>query len=200
MSLQIAHSLAFLDVLSEETTNGRVLDMGSGGGLPGLVMAFSQGGLQMTLLDASARATDFLSWAVFELDLLSRVEVVHARAEELAHESSRRAAYDAVVVRSFGPPAVTAECAAGFLGPGARLIVAEPPGVEKGELVSARRWPAAACRQLGLRPERALRKPFALAVLRQVSPCPPRFPRRTGIPVKRPLFGGPREAPSGGLV
>lgn len=186
---QITHSLALLKLLCEETCDGRVLDLGSGGGLPGLVVASSRAGHRLTLLDSSRRATDFLAWAVCELDLGPRVEVVTARAEELAHDPSRRGHYDAVVSRSFGPPAVTAECAAGFLRTGARLIVAEPPAPGDGTAPSARRWPSYGCQLLGLQPERTVGEPFAFAVLRQVSPCPARYPRRAGIPAKRPLFG-----------
>ena len=73
--------------------------------------------LELTLLEARQRACRFLREAVESLGLAG-VVVVEARAEEAARRADLREAFDAVVARSFGPPAVTAECAVGFLRPG----------------------------------------------------------------------------------
>ncbi len=107
--------------------------------------------------------------------------MVEARAEDAARRADLRAAFDLVVVRSFGPPAVTAECGAPFLEVGGRMVVAEPPDQEP-------RWPADGLAQLGLAPGRRVTEPSAFQVLEQVAPCPDRYPRRVGIPAKRPLF------------
>ena len=111
-----------------ETLNGPVLELGSGGGLPGLVLAVEGQDLRLVLLDSARRSVDFLRWAVAELELLPRVEVVNARAEQLGREERYRGSFAAVIARSFGSPAVTAECAAPLLQIGGRLIVSEPPG------------------------------------------------------------------------
>jgi len=204
---QIAHSEAFLRALLLEAVNGPVLELGSGGGLPGLVLAVEDQDLRLVMVDSSRRSVDFLSWAVEELEVGPRVEIVRARAEEIGREGRYRGSFTAVVARSFGPPAVTAECAAPFLQVGGRLIVSEPPEGNTragaceagtclvadgwptaGPLPEADRWPAEGCAELGLAPELALRDPFGLAVLRQAAPCPDRYPRRPGIPGKRPLF------------
>ncbi|HET6966289.1 MAG TPA: hypothetical protein VFH58_16050, partial [Acidimicrobiales bacterium] len=105
-----------------------------------------------------------------------------SRAEEAGRRPDLRGTFDVVVARSFGGPAVTAECGAPFLVAGGRLVVAEPPGG------SADRWPAEGLEVLGLRPVEAMTEPSAFQVLLQQEPCPERFPRRTGIPAKRPLF------------
>jgi 16S rRNA (guanine527-N7)-methyltransferase len=161
-----------------------VLDLGSGGGVPGLVMAVERPDLHVALLDAAARRVDFLTDAVEELRLVDRVRVLHGRAEELARDQGVRRRFDVVTARSFGPPAITAECAAGFLrGPGSRLIVSEPPD-ESGD-----RWPAEGLRELGLRPHR--REHVEATTLQEIvveRPVPDRFPRRVGVPAKRPLF------------
>jgi len=193
LAVQRAHSEGFLKPLLMETLNGPVLELGSGGGLPGLVLAVERRDLRLVLLDSARRSVDFLRWAVAELELLSRVEVVNARAEQLGHEERYRGSFAAVIARSFGPPAVTAECAAPLLQTGGRLIVSEPPGGDlqaaRGRLLpSALRWPVEGCQKLGLLPELGLREPFGFAVLRQVSLCSDRYPRRPGIPAKRPLF------------
>ncbi|MGA2804676.1 MAG: RsmG family class I SAM-dependent methyltransferase [Acidimicrobiales bacterium] len=201
-AVQKAHSEEFLRALLMEAVNGPVLELGAGGGLPGLVLAVEDRDLRLVLLDSTHRSADFLRWAVEELGLSSRVEVVNARAEELGREKRYRGCFAAVVARSFGPPAVTAECAAPFLQVGGRLIVSEPPGEDlcksgDSSLPTARRWPVEGCEKLGLVPEAGLRYEFGFAVLRQVCQCPDRYPRRPGIPTKRPLFSeAPRARPT----
>ncbi|MGZ4710399.1 MAG: RsmG family class I SAM-dependent methyltransferase, partial [Acidimicrobiales bacterium] len=105
----------------------RALDLGSGGGLPGLVLILAWPSTVWCLLDANQRRTDFLTDAVDELGVADRVTVVRGRAEEVAHDPAHRGRFDLVVARSFGKPAVTAECAAGFLVVGGMLVVSEPP-------------------------------------------------------------------------
>ncbi|MGD0439911.1 MAG: RsmG family class I SAM-dependent methyltransferase [Acidimicrobiales bacterium] len=189
---QRAHSEGFLRALRLETIDGPVLELGSGGGLPGLVLALEDRSLRLVLLDSARRSTEYLSWAIAELNLSSRVEVVHMRAEQFGRQDRFRGAFAAVVARSFGLPAVTAECAAPFLKVGGRLIVSEPPpddsDTARETSLLARRWPVEGCKTLGLAPEFSLRDEFGYAVLRQVFPCPDRYPRRPGIPGKRPLF------------
>jgi 16S rRNA (guanine527-N7)-methyltransferase len=134
------------------------------------------------LIDANARRAAFLREAVGALDLSHRVEVLGQRAEEAGRDSNHRGKADLVVARSFGPPAVTAECAAPFLCTDGFLIVAEPPGGPPG------RWPAGPLALLGLVSDQHQNAPVALQRLRQAHPCPTRYPRRPGIPAKRPLY------------
>jgi len=91
-----------------------------------------------------------------------------------------------VTARSFGPPAVVAECAAPLLRTGGWLVVSEPP--DQSDEEAARRWPAEPLAQLGLRPGERLQAAFDYRVLSQAEPCPERFPRRNGVPARRPLF------------
>ena len=162
---------------------GRLLDLGSGGGVPGLVLARRWPTAEVVLLDAAERRCEFLRAAVAELGWGNRVSVVRARAEEAGRDAGLRGTFDVVTARGFGPPAVTAECGAPFLRPGGHLVVSEPPDDD-----DASRWPAAALAALGLVAERTWREPFHYRSLRQAHPCPDRYPRRTGQPAKRPLF------------
>lgn len=159
----------------------RAIDLGSGGGLPGLVLAAKWPDSEWVLLDANHRRTAFLTEAVSQLGWESRVTVLTERAE-VTGRSDRRGWADLVVARGFGPPAVTAECGAPLLAVGGSLVVTEPPGGE------ASRWPSDELRRLGLEPVRLVTAPTSAQILRLVQPCPPRFPRRVGIPAKRPLF------------
>jgi 16S rRNA (guanine527-N7)-methyltransferase len=175
---QIDRSLAFTIAASSP---GRVLDLGSGGGLPGLVLAFAWPDASLVLLDGSIRRCAFLSSTVAELGLEGRITVVAERAE-LAGRGALRGVMDLVMARGFGPAAVTAECAAPLLHVGGRLVVSEPPGG------APQRWPASELATLGLEPGEQVAEPVALQILHQVAACPDRYPRRVGIPAKRPLF------------
>lgn len=211
LEVHIRHSLGFGRSITARAGRPKAaLDLGSGGGLPGLVLATAgrdrmagdgasgtrsattddgedeiqvPSGLSWTLLDGRSRATRFLRAAVERLGLESEVRVVQARAEEWARSDARQS-FDVVVARSFGPPAVTAECAAGFLRLGGALIVSEPPR----EATLETRWPPVELDELGFGPSSVTSGEFSYRVLELVRPCSERYPRRVGIPAKRPLF------------
>jgi 16S rRNA (guanine527-N7)-methyltransferase len=166
------------------------LDLGSGGGVPGLVLARWWPETRAVLLDARERRCRFLREAVRDLDLGERVIVVWARAEEAGHRDYLRGVFDLVVARGFGPPAVTAECGAPFLRVGGTLAVSEPP--EDGDTgappVASDRWAPAGLARVGLTLGRSWTDGYRYQALDQVEPCPPRYARNPGIPAKRPLF------------
>jgi 16S rRNA (guanine527-N7)-methyltransferase len=160
----------------------RALDLGSGGGLPGLVLGvLAWPTTPMLLVDAQERRAVALQAATVRMACEDRIEVRHGRAEDLARLEPLRQAFDTVVARSFGPPAVTAECATGFLSPGGRLVVSEPP-------YGRGRWPEDGLAMLGLRLDVVIAGPPSFAVLVQQDPCAERFPRRVGVPARRPLW------------
>lgn len=173
----VVHAGCFLGELL--AVFGRVIDLGSGGGVPGLVVATNRPDLEVILVDAAAKRCAFLERAVTALGL-ERTSVVLGRAEVVGRGVLRGSA-DAVIVRSFGPPAVTAECAAPLLRVGGRLIVSEPPH-------GPSRWPADPLRQLGLAVGHRSAGAPAVQVLVQETACPEQYPRRDGVPGKRPLF------------
>jgi 16S rRNA (guanine527-N7)-methyltransferase len=161
------------------------VDLGTGGGLPGLVLAVLGGpDRRWRLVDANRRRCAFLRGAVEDLGLAARVEVVEDRAEVVGRQPEHRGRADVVVVRSFGAPAVVAECAAPLLAVGGRLLVSEPPD---GTILN--RWPAEALAELGMSAAVLHEGGGAhLAAMTQLRPCPDRYPRRVGVPAKRPLF------------
>jgi 16S rRNA (guanine527-N7)-methyltransferase len=142
----------------------------------------------LALLEANGRRVAFLRRAVVRLGLEDRTFVLHTRAEEVGREPTFRGAFDGVMARSFGRPAVVAECAAPLLKTGGWLLVSEPPSDVSSGLQGALRWPVEPLRQLGLEPTDLLHKEFEFRVLRQAESCPERFPRRNGVPAKKPLF------------
>lgn len=186
---QVDHALGFADAWGQAKpgvpTPGRWLDLGSGGGLPGLVLAQHWPDTPAVLLDAAERRTVFLSEAVSQLGWADRVQVIRARAEDAGRAGSElRTGFDVVWARSFGSPPVTAEGAAPFLEPDGLLVVSEPPG--SGQATT--RWPREGLALLGQEPILTVRGRFGYQVIRQISACPERFPRRSGVATKRPLY------------
>ena len=115
-------------------------DLGSGGGLPGLVIAVRRPELRITLVERRATRADLLRRAVSALGLSERVFVLAADVSQVAAERPR--SFDVVTARSFAAPPITARWAGELLRSGGRLIVSEPPADDPS------RWPApllAAC-------------------------------------------------------
>lgn len=178
---QRRHAEAFLTAIAPVPDGAVAVDLGSGGGVPGLVLAMALPQFRWILLDGMVRRTRFLEEAVAELGVAERVTVLTVRAEE-AGRGAWRGGAGLVVARSFGPPAVVAECAAPLLAVGGQLVVSEPPASD-GE-----RWPAEELAALGLRLDAVVTGPPGFARIRQDRPAPEDVPRRVGVPGKRPRW------------
>jgi 16S rRNA (guanine527-N7)-methyltransferase len=181
---QIAHGLGFA-VATEAILKAvprTILDMGTGGGIPGLVLLACWPTSHIVLLDSNERRTEFLSTEVARWERPGTVEVVRARAEEAGRSDHLRERFELVTARAFGKPAVTAECGSAF-AIGGVLAVSEPP-------VEGPRWPAAGLVKLGLEDSGLVRLDdrFSYRLLSKRIPLEDRYPRRVGIPAKRPLF------------
>lgn len=130
----VTHAREFVAAL--EGVSGRVLDLGSGGGIPGLVIAVDRPDLAVTLLDRREKRTDFLRRAVRRMGLEGRVDVVTDDVDHfitLTIEGGARSRFDAVVARGFGPPRRTLQVAAGLTAPGGRVVISEPPDGDRWE-------------------------------------------------------------------
>jgi 16S rRNA (guanine527-N7)-methyltransferase len=187
----VLHALGLAAALAGEPSTGtssppaRAMDLGAGGGVPGLVLAALWPDTVFVYLDANRRRASFLESAVELLGWVGRVSVRCERAEIAGRKEGLRAGFDLVVARGFGPPPATAECAAPFLRLGGLLLVSEPP---PDGLPAEERWPAEGCRLVGLDPVLKVTSPVSAQILRQASVCPERYPRRDGMPTKRHLF------------
>jgi 16S rRNA (guanine527-N7)-methyltransferase len=104
---------------------GSVVDLGSGGGVPGLVIARDRPDLHVTLLDRRTKRTDFLERMVGRLGWHERVTVVAADAARFVAERPHR--FDVVVARGFGPPRTTLRYGAALVVTGGVVIISEPP-------------------------------------------------------------------------
>ncbi|MCU1369141.1 MAG: rRNA small subunit methyltransferase [Ilumatobacteraceae bacterium] len=180
------HARAF--AVAAGTPPARAVDLGAGGGLPGLVLAVEfWPETEWLFVDAQQKRTAFLRDVVEDLALDGRVHVLTERAELVGQDLAHRGAYDLVVSRSFGPPPVTIECAAPLLRVGGAFVVSEPPATTVTD-----RWPTAGLALLGCSAAEATLvgtgPGFHFARITQETSCDARYPRRVGIPNKRPLF------------
>ena len=182
-------SLAVASALPAAVLNGRgrLLDVGSGAGFPGLPLKIASPRIDLTLLEATAKKTAFLRHVVDKLGL-EGVKVVTGRAEEEAHESEMREQFGAVVSRAVARLDVLAELCLPFCAVGGVMVAQKGPEVEE-ELCEARN----AIETMGGRVEdrgMLVRPPVGigtLVVIQKQRATPPSYPRRPGIPSKRPL-------------
>ena len=166
----------------EQAESVKCLDLGSGGGVPGLVIAIDNPAVTMTLLERADKRCEFLDAAVAQLGLGESVSVKCADAADAAHDQAHREQYDFVFSRSFGRTALVAECSAGLLIPGGDLVVSEPPNK------NSDRWPAEPLAELGLTLIETTTATPHFAVLRKIELCPPDRPRHWSQMVKKPLY------------
>lgn len=177
----VEHALAMAACVGQSPRS--FLDLGSGGGVPALVLLLVWPEARAVLLEVRAARASRLVRALAELGVASRAEVVVERAEVAARDPRHRERFDLVTARAFGGPAVTAECATGFVAVSGRLVVSEPPGG------CPERWPPAGLARLGFGPASACARGGAtFVVVRKEVPADDRWPRRVGVPARRPLW------------
>lgn len=190
--VQTVHFLDSLSVAAalprEVLDGGRILDVGSGAGFPALPLKIAFPRLRIALLESVGKKAAFLRAAV-DLLALPDADVLHGRAEDLARRPELREAFDAVLARGLASMSVLAELTLPFARIGG-LVVAQKKGDVAAELDDA----AEAVRLLGGGPlaTRWLRVPGlpderALVSAPKLAPTPDRYPRRPGVPRKRPL-------------
>ena len=165
-----------------------LIDVGTGAGFPGMALAIARPDLRVTLLDAQRKRCDFLS-AVREQLELENVRILHARAEDAARTELREH-FQAAAARAVAPLNVLAEYLLPFVRVGGRALCWKGPAVAE-ELQDG----AAAAAALGGK----LISPVTLnqngvhhllVPMEKETETLPQYPRKTGIPVKRPLKSG----------
>ena len=186
----VADSLVALE-LPQVRGAQAIADLGSGAGFPGLPLAVALPSSRVALVESNTRKAAFLEAAILASSAANAYSV-RARAEEW-REGVR--SLDLVTARALAPLNVVAEYAAPLLRVGGALVVWRGRREPDGEKTAA-----AAADELGLEVADVLQvKPYAgahnrhLHLMLKVRPTPERFPRRSGMALKRPL-GGPRAA------
>ncbi len=167
---------------------GRLVDVGAGAGFPGLPLKIALPHLHVTLIEATGKKAEFCRHVVEALEL-DGVEVIHGRAEDVGHETAHRQGYDWATARAVAHLTVVAEYLMPLLKLGGKAIA------QKGESGPAEAHAAEpALRMLGGRmtqiiPVELPRVPETryLIVMDKVAATPAGYPRRPGVPIKRPL-------------
>ncbi|HET9739952.1 MAG TPA: 16S rRNA (guanine(527)-N(7))-methyltransferase RsmG [Solirubrobacteraceae bacterium] len=183
----VADSLVALEVPAVRDAR-RIADLGAGAGWPGLALAAALPAARVTLVESAVRHCRYLERAVAASGLRN-VDVAHARVEEW---EAGRGEQDVVTARALAALPVVVEYAAPLLADGGHLVA------WKGEIGDDEaRDGAAAAQAVGLEAVEVRHvDPYpgaghrTLHVFRKVAPTPPRFPRRAGMAVKRPLGAG----------
>jgi 16S rRNA (guanine527-N7)-methyltransferase len=184
-----AESLAILRALEERGIDlSPVIDVGAGAGFPGLPIKIARPEVELTLLEATGKKARFLESIVAELELTG-VQVAQGRAEDLAHNDAARENYRLVLARAVAPLPVLLELTLPFLATGG--VLAAPKGSAMRREVAASENALATLGgefedMVTLELEAGGPKQ-TLVIVRKVGTTPDRFPRRAGMPAKRPL-------------
>ena len=162
--------------------NIKVIDIGCGAGFPGIPLKIEFPDIELTLVDSVAKKIAFVDHVISMLKLRD-TRAVCGRAEELGQDREYREKYDLCVSRAVARLNVLAEYCLPFVKTGGSFVAQKGPDID-GEVASAEN----AVKLLGGSLKEKIKVPSGfLLVIKKIRSCPAEFPRRTGIPVKRPL-------------
>ena len=188
--IEIKHFLDSLTIVPYLGTasSGRMVDVGTGAGFPGLPVKIACPGLRVTLVEATGKKAEFCRHLVARLDL-EGVEVVHARAEEVGQSDEHRQRYDVAVARAVASLPVLVEYMLPLVRIGGRAIAqkgeggpAEAQAAEPAiRLLGGRLQQVAPVELPGVADERYV------VIVEKIAATPTGYPRRTGLPSRRPL-------------
>ena len=182
-------SAALVALLHQEGLTLRdrsLIDVGSGSGIPGIPLKIIEPSLQLTLVEAKQRKSEFLLAVLPEIGL-SDVTVITRRAEEAGHDPRHREQYDFAVAKALAPLRTLAELTLPLVRMGGLVLAPKGKGAEN-EVKEAR----TALETLkgtvrSIEPLPLSSPPQTVIIIDKELPTPQRFPRRPGIPAKRPL-------------
>ncbi len=183
------HFLDSLSALLVMKPTGRVVDVGSGAGFPGIPLAIACPGLEVTLVDSLGKRVRFLTEVVAGLGLSESVSVVQARAEDLGRMPEHRERYSYAVTRAVGSLSVLAEYCLPLVRRGGAMVAMKGPAAFA-ETEAAER----AVRVLGGSGLTTLAwvlpgggEERVIVTVKKLGTTPPTYPRRAGLPSKQPL-------------
>lgn len=168
--------------------NAKVIDIGTGGGFPGLPMKFYRDDLDITLLDSLNKRIKFLKDTIYKMEL-SNIEAIHGRAEELGRQKQYREVYDYAISRAVSRLNTLVEYSLPFVKVGGYFISMKgPSGKEEAEEAKN------AIKLLGGEISDIIEYQLdyedsdrTLVVIKKISPTPKKYPRGGGKPKNKPL-------------
>ncbi|MCC8161169.1 MAG: 16S rRNA (guanine(527)-N(7))-methyltransferase RsmG [Oscillospiraceae bacterium] len=182
------HFLDSLTALQTGLVKGKVIDIGTGAGFPGLVLKIAKPEIELTLLDSLNKRINFLK-DVCDKCGIDGVELVHSRAEDGGKNRAYRGQFDTVVSRAVANLTVLSEWCIPFLKQGGYFLALKGPLADE-ELKDARR----AIKILGGRIEDVFNAeiPFTdlkhkIIIIKKVGQTPLKYPRKSGIAAKNPI-------------
>lgn len=163
-----------------------VVDVGSGAGFPGIPLRIARPDLKVTLLEANKRKAGFLELVAQELTLDLRVEP--EEAEIAGHRADLRETFDVAITRALGPLAVACELTLPFVRRGGKGVFLKGPHVVTEQPAAARSAKVLGGGELEvLKRTGSSERVIAIVVVPKIGPTPIRFPRRPGVPRRKPI-------------
>jgi 16S rRNA (guanine527-N7)-methyltransferase len=191
--VQVRHFLDSLTIYpmlgkTQLNENLNILDVGTGAGFPGIPLKIAIPDIKLTLIEATAKKTEFLNYIISLLGLKD-VKIITGRAEEVAHMTKYRAGFNIVISRAVAQLAVLAELTLAFCSPGGIVIAPKKGDVlkEVEEALKAIDTLGGSLREVRLVELDELIDDRYLVIIDKMSPTPDKYPRRSGIPEKRPI-------------
>jgi len=191
---QVMHFLDSLTVISgfpsvPQDKQPRIIDVGTGAGLPGIPLRIVLPEIGLVLLEATAKKAEFLKNITAKLEL-DNIEIIRGRAEEVARDELCRESFDIVVSRALAPLNILAELTLPFCANGGRLI-AQKKGDISQEVHQASRavntLGGEMCEVLDINLDEFVDDRH-LVIINKVKATPSKYPRRPGIPTKKPIL------------
>lgn len=186
----IIDSLTLLPGLEDLEAGTRCIDVGTGGGLPGIPVAIARPDLSITLLEATGKKVRFLEETI-ELLGLENVKAIQGRAETLGQDADHRQRYEVAMNRAVGPMAVVLELSLPLVKTGGRMLAMKGPKLEEelmasgdalavlgaGELQVVEAYPA------------GFENDLVIAIVEKERATPREYPREPGVPKQQPIGG-----------
>ena len=186
--VHLLDSLTLVPAIRRESPRARrLVDVGSGAGFPGLALKVALPELDVVLVEATGKKAEFLTWMTNSLGL-GDVEVLAERAEAVARRDGYREAFDVATARAIGQLTLVLELTLPLCKVGGVLLAQRGADAEAEAALAAKASSALGGGEPNVEPlasDAGIRG--SITVVRKIAETSGRFPRRDGIPAKRPL-------------
>ena len=191
--VQLNHFLDSLTVIiawqpSANRPNPRVIDIGTGAGVPGIPLKIVFPQIRLALMDSTGKKITFLNHLRQKLGL-NDIEVVNGRAEELAHLIQYRDSFDLVLARGLAPMPTLAELTIPFCKIAGKVVAHKKGDITEEMNQAKRAISTMGGKLIEIKPVTLSEFPDnrCLVVIEKIAPTPDQYPRGSGLPVKRPI-------------